>query len=73
MMPIELVIYLCIGILAMVVVLALEWFCCDKITGSSVGIGLMMILFWPLGVVCLVGGGLAALCDEDFVIVRRKK
>ncbi|ADP02557.1 hypothetical membrane protein [Salmonella phage PVPSE1] len=72
-MPIELVIYLCIGILAMLTILALDWFCMDKISSSSVGIGLLMIVFWPLGLFCLVGGTIAAIFEEDFVIARRKK
>lgn len=72
-MPIQLVIYLCVGILAMLIILALEWFCTDKLTSSSIGIGLLMIVFWPLGLFCLVGGAIIAFFEEDFVIARRKK
>lgn len=73
MMPFELVIYLCIGMVLMIGVFAMDWFCNDQITGNTISMGLLMTLFWPLGLVCLIGAGLAIICDGNFVIVRRKK
>lgn len=72
-MPFELVIYLCIGIVLMVGVFAMDWFGTDAITGSTVGMGLLMVFFWPLGLVCLVGAAISIICDEDRVILRREK
>lgn len=72
-MTIELVIYLCIGILCMVAVIAADWFLADRLSGQGIGIGLLAIVFWPLFGICLIGGLIAALFEEDFVIARRKR
>lgn len=72
-MSIELVIYLCIGIASMIAVIAGDWFLADRLSGQGIGIGLLAIVFWPLFGICLIGGLIAALFEEDFVIARRKK
>lgn len=72
-MTIELVIYLCIGIVCMMAVIAGDWFLADRLSGQGIGIGLLAIIFWPFFGICLIGGLIAALFEEDFVIARRKK
>lgn len=47
-MPIELVIYLCIGIICMAGVIVLEWFLDDKISGAGIGTGFLVIFVWPI-------------------------
>lgn len=72
-MPFELVMYLCVGMVVMVGVFAMDWFCTDQITGETVCLGLLMVLFWPFGLICLMCVGISTIFDGDFVIARRKK
>uniref|UniRef100_A0AAU8GFP8 Membrane protein n=1 Tax=Salmonella phage vB_SEnST11_KE23 TaxID=3161174 RepID=A0AAU8GFP8_9CAUD len=71
-MPFELVIYLCVGILLMVVMCGYEWFWEDRLTGPTIGLGLLMVLCWPLGLLGLTGCLIGAICDDNFVIKRRR-
>ncbi len=72
-MPLELSIYLCVGVLLMLAVLMLDWFCCDQITGDTVGMGLLTLFLWPLVLVVLIAISIVDLLDSNFVIARRKK
>lgn len=72
-MPFEFVVYLCIGILCMIAVIAGDWFLADRLSGQGIGIGLLAVLLWPIFGICLIGGLIAALFEEDFVIARRKR
>lgn len=72
-MPLELSIYLCVGVLLMMAVFMLDWFCCDQITGDTVSMGLLMLFLWPLALVVLIVSHTVDLFDSDFVIARRKK
>lgn len=72
-MPIELVIFLCVGILMMVGMFSYEWFYEDRLTGPTIGLGLLMILLWPVGLLIWVCVAICEICGDDFVIKRRKK
>lgn len=68
-MTIGAVIYFSIGVLTMLGFLVMAWFCTNKITSSDLGLALVMVVLWPVGICCLF----VVVLSEDIVLLRRNK